>query len=127
MSGTLVLTGGKDPLTDDDGHSSYVRAHGLAARRAGYRPIVLCAGESAAVTETAFGTVVRCATRVRPVRNLMLLALQRDLIVIPKSAHRERIRENADVFGFELPAEEVARLEALDEGLVTGWDPTQAP
>ena len=80
MSGTLVLTGGKDPLTDDAGHSSYVRAHGLAARRAGYRPIVLCAGESAAVTETAFGTVVRCATRVRPVRNLMLPALQRDLI-----------------------------------------------
>ncbi|MET0957012.1 MAG: hypothetical protein ABWZ18_00745, partial [Solirubrobacterales bacterium] len=61
MSGTLVLIGGKDPLTDDAGHSSYVRAHGLAARRAGYRPIVLCAGESAAVTETAFGTVVRCA------------------------------------------------------------------
>ncbi|HEX7091906.1 MAG TPA: aldo/keto reductase [Longimicrobiales bacterium] len=62
-----------------------------------------------------------------PAQVLIRWALQRDLIVIPKSAHRERIRENADVFGFEIPAEEVARLEALDEGLVTGWDPTQAP
>jgi len=62
-----------------------------------------------------------------PAQVLIRWALQRDLIVIPKSTNRGRIRENADVFDFQLPAAEMERLEALDAGLVTGWDPTSAP
>ena len=53
--------------------------------------------------------------------------LQKDTIVLPKSAHRDRIRENAQVFDFTLTAEEMALLDGLDEGLATGWDPTNAP
>ncbi|MGH7507270.1 MAG: aldo/keto reductase [Longimicrobiales bacterium] len=53
--------------------------------------------------------------------------LQKDAIVLAKSAHRDRIRENADVFDFELTADEMERLDGLDEGLATGWDPTDAP
>jgi len=62
-----------------------------------------------------------------PAQVLIRWALQHDLIVIPKSAHRDRIRENANVFDFEIPVELMARLESLDHGLVTGWDPTEAP
>lgn len=62
-----------------------------------------------------------------PAQVLIRWALQRDFVVIPKSANPDRIRENADVFDFELSAAAMEELETLDEGLVTGWDPTDAP
>lgn len=40
--------------------------------------------------------------------------LQRGVVVIPKSVHRERMEQNLDVFDFELSAEEMARIAALD-------------
>ena len=50
---------------------------------------------------------------------LLRWSLQRGAIVIPKSVHVERIRENLDVFDFVLGGDEMARLDALDEGLRT--------
>lgn len=42
--------------------------------------------------------------------------LQRGVIVIPKSTHRERMEENRDVFDFELSPAEMERVAALDTG-----------
>ncbi len=42
--------------------------------------------------------------------------------VLPKSAHRERLRENLDIFDFSLTDEERRALAALDEGRsLFGW------
>ncbi len=40
--------------------------------------------------------------------------LQRGVVIIPKSTHKERMQENFNIFDFELSAEEMKRIEALD-------------
>jgi len=42
--------------------------------------------------------------------------IQHGHIVIPKSSRPERMRENLDVFDFELSAEEITSIDALDKG-----------
>ncbi len=50
--------------------------------------------------------------------------LQHGVTTIPKSVHRDRIAENADVFDFELTPAEMAAIDALDAGERIGPDPT---
>jgi diketogulonate reductase-like aldo/keto reductase len=47
---------------------------------------------------------------------LIRWSLQHGCVVIPKSVHKERILENADVFDFELAPEDMDELDALNEG-----------
>ena len=49
--------------------------------------------------------------------------LQSDIIVIPKSVHEERIKENYDVFDFELTDEEIGQINALNIDERLGADP----
>ena len=49
-----------------------------------------------------------------PAQVLLRWCLQRELPVLPKSTHRERIEENAGIFDFTLSDEDIAQLDALD-------------
>lgn len=49
--------------------------------------------------------------------------LQKGVVTIPKSSKVHRIKENADLFDFELSAEDVAILDSLDQGKRVGPDP----
>lgn len=62
-----------------------------------------------------------------PAQILIRWALQHEFVVIPKSVNPERIGQNFAVSDFELTEAEMAVLDDLDEDLVTGWDPTNAP
>lgn len=43
--------------------------------------------------------------------------LQRGIVVIPKSVHKERMRENFDVFGFTFSQEDMNAMASLDKGV----------
>ncbi|WP_110928195.1 aldo/keto reductase [Bacillus massiliglaciei] len=49
--------------------------------------------------------------------------LQNGVVTIPKSTKEHRIVENADVFDFELSAEEMQKIEALNQNHRVGPDP----
>ncbi len=63
--------------------------------------------------------VAQCTGRT-PAQVLLRWCLQRELLVIPKSVHRERIAENAQIFDFALSEQEMAELDALDQTDGTG-------
>jgi diketogulonate reductase-like aldo/keto reductase len=54
---------------------------------------------------------------------LIRWGLQHGLVEIPKTTRAERIRENWNVFDFELSRPEMARMDALHEGAHFAWDP----
>ena len=55
---------------------------------------------------------------------LIRWAVEHEIVVIPKSARKERIIENANVFDFELDTADMKTLNNLDEGFRVSWDPT---
>jgi 2,5-diketo-D-gluconate reductase A len=61
---------------------------------------------------------------------LLRWAVQKGYPVLPKSTNPERIRENADIFSFDIDEEDMAAIEKMDHGDGVAWavgDPTKAP
>ncbi len=98
-----------------------------------YRRALLEAGQEREVALVAYSplgtgrhisndTVARVAARVgrTPAQVLLRWCVERGLPVIPKSTHRERIEENAQIFDFTLSDQDLADLDALDQTGGTG-------
>jgi diketogulonate reductase-like aldo/keto reductase len=58
-----------------------------------------------------------------PAQVVLRWEVQHDVVTIPKSVHKERIIENAQIFDFELSDEDMAFLDSMDEGRRVGSDP----
>ena len=58
-----------------------------------------------------------------PAQVVLRWHLQRDVIVFPKSSHSERLRQNFELFEFELSDEELAAIDDVDRQERIGGDP----
>jgi len=69
--------------------------------------------------------IVSIAGRVgkTPAQVVLRWHVERGDIIFPKSVTPARIKENIDIFDFELSGEDVERISALDRGERTGPDP----
>ncbi|MCI8753523.1 MAG: aldo/keto reductase [Bifidobacterium pseudolongum] len=94
----------------------YCRAHDIAVEA--YSPMARGA-------DLANGVVERIAEAhgVTPAQVILRWHIENGTIIIPKSVHAERQRENLDLFGFALTPEEHAQIDALDGPTRAGHDP----
>lgn len=76
-------------------------------------------GTGSHLADGTVGEVARRHDRT-PAQVLLRWCLERDVPVIPKSTHRDRIAENGQVFDFSLSDEDLAELDALDQTGGTG-------
>lgn len=58
-----------------------------------------------------------------PVQINLRWMIQRGVVAIPKSVHKDRIQSNADIYDFQLEAEDLALIDRLDRNERLGADP----
>ena len=58
-----------------------------------------------------------------PAQILLRWDLDKEIVTIPKSTHKKRIIENADIFDFILEKEDILKLDNLNRNFRTGPDP----
>ena len=97
---------------------AYCKEHGIAVEA--YSPMARGADLNA-----GSGAIERIAAAhgVSPAQTILRWHIENGTIIIPKSVHAERQRENLDLFGFELTADEHAAIDALDGPTRAGHDP----
>jgi len=64
-----------------------------------------------------------------PAHILLRWSLQKGFVPLPKSATRDRIHSNANLYDFELTEDDMQALEALDRGTAgaISWNPVNVP
>jgi len=60
---------------------------------------------------------------VTPFQVTLRWVIQQGIVAIPKSVHPDRVRENADIYAFELSAEEMDIMGSLDDSVRVGRHP----
>ncbi|MDF7640554.1 aldo/keto reductase [Bifidobacterium sp. ESL0784] len=97
---------------------AFCREHGIAVEA--YSPMARGADLNA-----GNGTIARIAQAhgVSPAQVILRWHIENGTIIIPKSVHADRQRENLDLFGFALTADEHAQIDALDGPTRAGHDP----
>ncbi|EIW76281.1 Aldo keto reductase [Coniophora puteana RWD-64-598 SS2] len=108
------------PLDQQKPIAEYCKKHNILVQA--YTPLLRFnfSGDKDGVIQSVADKIQKSVAQV-----LVRWSLQHGFVPLPKSEHEERIKANAQVYGWAIPAEEMARLDALDkgdDGAVT-WNP----
>ncbi len=104
------------PTWQQRGVVAYCKEHNIAVEA--YSPMARGADLANGVVEE-----IARAHGVTPAQVILRWHIENGTIIIPKSVHVERQRENLDLFGFALTPEEHAQIDALDGPTRAGHDP----
>ncbi|MGM0386611.1 MAG: aldo/keto reductase [Actinomycetota bacterium] len=104
------------PHFQQAGLRAFHREHGIVTEA--WSPL----GQGSVLGDPVIGEIAS-GHGVSPAQVILRWHLQLGNVVIPKSVQVERLRQNLDVFGFELSAEEFARIARLETGKRVGPDP----
>lgn len=107
------------PLLTQKPLTEYCRSLGIEMQS--YRPLG-GSGEHNLVGNADIAAIAARYDR-SPAQVMIRWNLQCGNIVLVKSTHRERILQNMDVFDFEISAEDMAALDALNRDFHTGSNP----
>lgn len=80
-------------------------------------------GDGGSTLEDPTITAIAEAHGKSPAQVMLRWHVQEGRSVIPKSVKPHRIAENFDIFDFELTADEVSQIDALDKGVRRGPEP----
>ena len=58
-----------------------------------------------------------------PAQIILRWHIQRNMLIIPRTQNKERLRDNMDIFDFELSSEDVKKINLLNTGRRMGADP----
>ena len=105
-----------NPYLTQDEVRGFCAEHQIAVE--GWSPL----GRGQVLGDPVITAIARRAAKT-PAQVVLRWHLQRGDIVFPKSITPDRIRENIDVFDFELSAAEVKAISALNRNERTGPDP----
>ena len=98
-------------------HPHYQRKEDLALmKELGVQPQAwapFAEGLKGMFTEPVF-TEIAAKYGKTPAQVILRWNVQQDVIVIPKTVHKERMRENLEIWDFELDAEDMRRIAGLD-------------
>lgn len=103
------------PLLTQEDVRAYCREHNIQLEA--WSPLMQGNLDHPVLTELA------AAYGKSPAQIILRWDLQHGIVTIPKSVTPSRIAENADVFDFELKADDMAKLDALNENRRFGPDP----
>ncbi|NEG70466.1 aldo/keto reductase [Bifidobacterium choloepi] len=96
----------------------FCREHGIAVEA----DSPMARGADLAAGDGLIGRIAE-AHGVSPAQAVLRWHIENGTIIIPKSVHPDRQRENLDLFGFALTPDEHAAIDALDGPVRAGHDP----
>jgi 2,5-diketo-D-gluconate reductase A len=100
--------------------AAYCADHDIAVEA--WSPIA----QGAVLKDPIIGTIAE-ATGKTPAQVVLRWHIQKGYIIFPKSSSPERIRENINIFDFELTSEQMSEIDGLDQGAAgrTGPNPDE--